>query len=61
MYLTILLPLKNYFILIPLLGPPLTQPSDTSPFRPPTGQISTMRPTVQSQLSDALDEVSLHN
>jgi len=40
-------------------GPPLPQPSDTSPFRPTSGQISTMRPTVASQLSEALDEVDM--
>ena len=35
----------------------LSQPTETSPFRPSMGQISTMRPTAASQLSEALDEV----
>ena len=41
-------------------GPPLTlhQLTDTSPFRPGTGQISTMKPGSATQLSEALSEVS---
>merc|ERR1719474_536110 len=37
--------------------PQMPQPTDTSPFKPASNQISTMRPTVASQLSEALDEV----
>ena len=46
-------------------GPPLSSSlqriTDTSPFKPSTGtgQISTMRPTAASQLSEALEEVTV--
>ena len=38
----------------------LPQPTDTSPFRPAIGQISTLRPTAASQLSEALSDVDVH-
>ena len=46
-------------------GPPLSssalpQPTDTSPFKPSMGQISTLRPTAASQLSEALSDVDVH-
>ena len=38
---------------------PLHQSSEISPFRPSTEKISTLRPTIASQMSDALEEAGV--